>query len=336
MSTYCTVKEMLEDIERAGVKAWKEPGAFRWIEAASQFIDERLGNFIPVTETRYFDGLGKPDLFVDPLLAITTLTQDTTTIASTQFVLYPRRRHWADGPYTRLTVDPDAVSLSVWTCERDVIALAGRWGMYERTVALAAIVASQTDSATSLVVDRADAISPGAMLLIGTEQEQVTATGDPTDSTANTAEAVDASEEEIDLTDASLIYAGEVIRIDFEQMLVLDKLSNTALVARGYNGTKRATHTTAADVYVYRTFTVERGVNGTTAAAHTDAAISRYVAPADVAYLCRQIAALMLKKAEGGFAGKVGNAELGEVFYTAEFPGGPLKDIERNYRIVRL
>jgi hypothetical protein len=86
---------------------------------------------------------------------------------------------------------------------------------------------------------------------------------------------------------------------------------------------------------VYRTFTVSRGVNGTTAAAHSSKAISRYMAPYDVNWLARQMAGLMWKKARSGFAGKVGNQELGEVFYQNEFPE-QIKQVRANYRIVRL
>jgi hypothetical protein len=86
---------------------------------------------------------------------------------------------------------------------------------------------------------------------------------------------------------------------------------------------------------VYRTVTATRAVNGTTAAAHSTAAASRYIPPADVNWLCRQMAGLMHKKAQSGFSGKVGNAELGETFYYNEFPG-QIKEIQKNYRVVQL
>ena len=211
------------------------------------------------------------------------------------------------------------------------MAVTGRWGLYEEAVATGATVASQTDSATSLTVDNAAGISAGANLLIESEQELVTATGAASDSTANTAEALDAEEEEIDVDNGAAVNIGEVLKINFEQMKVLDKAGNTLLVAKGWNGTSRSAHLTGQDVYVYRTFTVARGVNGTTAAAHTNKAVSRYVPPADVHYLCKQIAALMLKKAQSGFAGKVGNEATGETFYFNEFPKAVIEQIQRNY-----
>jgi hypothetical protein len=158
------------------------------------------------------------------------------------------------------------------------------------------------------------------VLLVETEQDVVTATGDPTDSTANLNGAIDANQEEITLDDASKVNLNEILRVGFEQMRVLDKAGNLALVSRGYNGTKRVAHNTATDVFVYRTYKVTRGVNGTTAVGHTTAAIQRYVPPEDINGLCRQMAALAIKMASTGFSGRVGNAETGEVSYYKAFP----------------
>ncbi len=328
---YCTLNELIDELDDPGVRAWKETQWMDKIRAASEWIDKAIGNFIPVTEARRFDGEGGVDLWVDPLLAVTSIVDDTLTLLSTDYLLYPRDRLWENGPYVRITIDPDATTLSVWSLEDDIIVITGRWGMYELTKATGATVAAQNNSSTDLVASSGAEISPGAVLLIGTEQELVEATGSPTDSTANLAEDVDSSEEEIDLSDGTKVAIGETIRVDFEQMRVRDKQTNTILVERGWNGTKRTTHTSTADVYVYRTFTVKRGANGTTAAEHTTASISRYVAPDDIAHLCRKMAALKLKSAQSGFAGKVGNAELGEVSYFKEFPETDIEKVKSNY-----
>jgi len=85
---------------------------------------------------------------------------------------------------------------------------------------------------------------------------------------------------------------------------------------------------------VYRTVTVERAVNGTTAAAHLlNAAISRYMVPDDILFLTKQIATLMINKARGGYAGKSGNAESGEVYYHDVFPRYEIERIKQNYRL---
>jgi hypothetical protein len=203
--------------------------------------------------------------------------------------------------------------------------------MYEETIATGATVASQADDATSLVVDNAGGISVGAVLLIEDEQELVNAVGAATDSTAKLAADVDAEDDFMALSVASGLHVGEVIKVDIEQMKILDISGNNVLVTRGWNRTKRVSHTDLTVVYVYHTFTVARGVNGTVAAAHTSKAISRYVAPADIHWLCKQMAALMLKKADSAFAGRIGNVETGETFYVNEFPKSVIDQIRVNY-----
>jgi len=326
---YCTLAELIDDLELMGVKS--EAKALGFIRAASQWIDKR-GWFIPTTASRSFDGSGCVRQWIDPLLSVTSLTVNSTALTASEYVLYPRTKHWENGPYTSLEKETGGA----WTDEENAFVIVGKWGMYDSTRSLTATVANQTDTATTIVVSSGAEFSPGCVLLIGSEQELITATGEATDSTANLAEDLDATEEAIDVSSGSVINVGEVVRVDFEQMYVLSKQTNTLLVVRGWNGTAKTTHANAADVYVYRTFAVKRGINGTTAAAHLTAAIARYVPPDDVNYLCRQIAGLMLKKAQSGFAGKVGNAELGEVFYFNEFPNDPIKKVMENYRIVTI
>lgn len=326
---YCNVRE---------VKGWgvrDEADLLSFIRAASDWISLNIGDFIPVTDTKEFDGTGSLDLWVPPLLAITTITDDGDTLASTDYLLYPLNRWWENGPYTRMRVDPDASNLSAWTWEEQSVQIAGRWGYYEENKATGATVANTTQisaAGTSLIVSNGSLVAPGDVLLIESEQLLVTATEAPTDSTTNTAEALDASEEEVTVDDGTKVYAGEVIRVDYEQMYVRSIKGNDLVVERGFHGTAKTTHTTSADVYAYRTYTVKRGVNGTTAAAHLNGvAISKYYPPWDVRYLCKQMASLMAKKEETGYAGKTGSVELGEVFYHQEFPKEVLANIRSEY-----
>jgi len=126
--------------------------------------------------------------------------------------------------------------------------------------------------------------------------------------------SIDATSTALTVSNGGIVSPGMVLIIDAEQMLVEETLNQSTLDQ----------------------FTVTRGVNGTTAAAHTTADVFRQISPDDVWYLARQMAVLMFKKSQSGYAGKVGNAELGEVFYQNEFPSDPLKQIMRNYRIVQV
>ena len=70
------------------------------------------------------------------------------------------------------------------------------------------------------------------------------------DSTANTAEAVDIIETAIDVSDGSVFGYGDIIKIDDEKMLITNISSNTITVKRGFLGTTTATHNTATDIYI--------------------------------------------------------------------------------------
>ncbi len=71
-----------------------------------------------------------------------------------------------------------------------------------------------------------------------------------TDSTANTDEAVDLIETQIDVTDGSQFNYGDIIRIDSEKMIVTNISSNKLTVQRGALDTTTATHNTGVDIYI--------------------------------------------------------------------------------------
>jgi hypothetical protein len=328
---YCTLNEVIDDLELLGVK--NEAKAVSFIRAASQFIDKR-GWFVPTTETRRFDGSGTARLWIDPILSVTSISVNGSALQTTEYTLYPRGRHWQNGPYTSI----ELASLGRWNSLNNSIEIAGRWGLYDETRTLPTTVIDDDMTASDPVTVLSDGrFSPGAILLVGTEQMLI----ESTQSLATTGEhadaAIDNSQAVITVSDASAFEVGETIRIDAEQMRITDltTANDQLIVARGWNGSAVTSHLINAVIYAYRMFNVKRAANGTTAAAHSKgAAVTQVVPPADVNFLCRQIAALMLKKAQGGYAGKVGNAELGETFYTNEFPNDPLKKIMTNYRIV--
>lgn len=334
---YVCLSELIEETGAQGFA--NEAVIMRFLKSASDFIDREFkAPFIPFTETRTFDGTGTIHKTLSmPVISISALTQDGISITNTQYNLYPLNKWWANGCYTRLTIDPDATELSYWTCEKEILSITGQWGLYSETVSTGATVNNTTsisNSGISLLASNGALVSPGMLLLVESEQVLVEATGSATDSTVNTAEALDATEEEIDLTDGTLVNVGEIIRIDFEQMKILDIKTNTAVVVRGWNGTTKTTHANPSDVYVYRTYTVKRGVNGTTAAAHLNGvSISRYVAPPEIRYLATETAVMRLEKAKTKYAGRQGSVELGETFYFADFPKTELEQVKRQFRI---
>jgi hypothetical protein len=186
----------------------------------------------------------------------------------------------------------------------------------------------------ALYVADGSKLSPGMGLLIGDEQILVAGVGDPSAAITTLSVALDSASETLTPVDVLAASVGEVIRVGFEKMKIVDKNATQWLVLRGWNNTKKAAHSISDSVAVYRTFAVERGVNGTTAAAHVkETAISRYLPPDDINLLARAIASLMKKLADSAYAGRVGNAELGQVFYNDAFPRDLLEKIEANYEV---
>lgn len=329
---FCNIDELMADSDENG----SDPAILiKHIRAASQVILREIGKFIPITQALRLDGNGKDRLFVPPLLTVISIVNDDDTLVTTDYLLRPNGRMWPDGPYTHIDVDPEATNLSTWYQEKDSVVINGRWGLYEKSEDLGINTANlQSVNDVSLQVANGSKVSPGMVCLIGSEQELVTGFGSVTASVTTLSEALDLVEEEIDVANGTLVFTGEIIRCGFEQMKILDINSNTLYVKRGWNGTKKATHSTSGAVDVYRTFTVERAVNGTTAASHAIGSdIFRYLVPEDVRILCVEIATLMRKKALGGFAGKSGSTELGEVYYHDLFPRFDLERVRGHYLI---
>jgi hypothetical protein len=332
---YCTLADVYSDLEALGFE--DEAGALAKIRAASEWIERRLGSFIPITEAKSLDGDGTVHLFLPvPLLSISAITNAGTSLETTDYILYPQDRHWTDGPYTRLTVDPDAANLSVWKSERDAISITGSWGKSSITVATGATVQDDPLAAggATLTVDDGGKISVGMTLLIESEQVLVTGfSGTGTDSGKNNNGAITAAATTITMEASHGILEGEIIRIGDEKMYVSKVYTNDLIVKRGWDGSKRSAHNDAQNVYRMLTFSIERGANGTTAAAHIQTtAISRYIPPFPVNYLARQVSTLMIKKAESGYAGKTASIEVGEIFYHKEFPMEVYEEIRKAYR----
>ena len=83
------------------------------------------------------------------------------------------------------------------------------------------------------------------------------------------------------------VVAGEVIRIDSEQMYVVSVSTNDLTVIRAWDGSVLASHSNNTAIHVNRTLTIERGVNGTTSASHSDeASISKYTPDTDISRWC--------------------------------------------------
>ena len=332
---FCTVSDMQADLEAPG---GNESRLYRAIREASQSIAREIGWFIPVAETFKTEGECEKSLYMPPFLALTgNITNYLQTLTAADVILQPTTPYWPNGPYDELEIRWNVGQ--VWSdVDEDVVQVPILRGLYNETQSTGAVLdGAIADDDETITVNNGAKLSAGMVLKIGDEQLLITGTGAPVETVTALAAAVTMGDESIQVDDLSLLNIGEVIRIGFESMQVYDKNATHAAVRRGWNNTTKSTHADNDDVDVFRTFAVERGVNGTTAAAHADTtSIDRYIPPADVGYLCAQVATLMLSKAKGGYAGRTGNPDTGTVFYNDAFPRFEWERIAKNYKLPRL
>lgn len=331
---FCTLAELDEDLNFLGSE--REARVLPKIKAASDYLQKRIGHFLPVTRQLGFNGKDKTRIFLPPFLSVSAISNDGTALVSGDYVKQPTMRHWANGPFSYLDIDADATNLSAWVKDEEGVVITANWGLFDLTRALSATVGAggQTSNASTLLVSNGAAVSPGMVVKIGSEWELVDSTNaNPTNVTTLGAAITDANAQTVTFADGSLVNVGEILRSGLEQMKLRDVSGNTGLVIRGWNNTPKSTHSNGATVAAYRTFNVTRGVNGSTAAAHDAAtAIYQQCAPDDINALCRKIAGRMLKDAQGGFSGVVGDPNTGQAQYLYVMPH-ELDEILNNYYI---
>ena len=328
---YCTEAELLADL---GLNGFIDSILDRFIDPATQYILQEIGQFIPTSEKRVFAGNNKTVLYVDPILSVTSILNGDTPLISTDYMLEPANGMWQNGPYTRLNVDLDESRAGVWIPEVDGVEIAGLWGLYNRMVDTEAVIGTtQLVTDNTLTVNDGSLVCPGMVLSIEGECQMVTRRKSADVATTLLLDA-GVSDDVLYVVSSTGLNVGEIIKIGYEIIKIVDKQTGSLQVIRGWGGSPKSTHALSMNVEVYRTFTVERAVNGTLAAGHVNSTmISRYVAPSDVNYLCRQIAALMLMKSRTGYAGRAGSPETGETFYNHEFPRDVIARIKSNYFI---
>lgn len=334
IQSFATVGELLSVNDLRGTK--REDELLDKIRAASRLLEMRVGRFLPVQETRYLAApKSSKRLFLPfPLISITTLVNDGTTLTTDDYILSPSGAHWSNGPYSMLEVDPDASNLSAWDTDANGVVLTGKTGLYDETetvTTLGAEIASA--SAATMRVANGAKVSPGGIYLIDSEWVHVRETGTPVTSVTTLSANLGANDQTCTVADGSLLNVGEILRRGVEQMRILDINSNTLALQRGWNRTAQSAHTSGQAVDVYRNFGIERGVNGSTAATHSNGvAVKRQLAPADVNELTRKIAVRMLKDASSGYAGRVGDETLGQATYTYILPH-ELEEVMSRYEI---
>jgi len=308
----------------------------RHIEAASRHIDRilglREGVFIPKTQTRNFEwpqDAAVEDrhrngytLYLDEhLISISGVTRDgdtATAIPTADIFLEPANE---GPPYTRLELDRSSTDANatfastISTTNQRAVRVAGSWG-YKSATEAAGTVSSGLASdaaATSFVCSNSGLIDVGDTLLI--ESEQVFVSGRAF--AALGAILVNDASITADVTDNTItvdgshgLVAGEIIKLDSEEIYIASVATNVLSVIRAYNGTTLAAHADDTAVQVARTLTIVRAQNGTTGATHANAsAVNKYAVPKDVNEYVIARALHTFRQDEGGWTGAIGTGE---------------------------
>jgi hypothetical protein len=309
----------------------------RAIESSSRGIESLTHRkFYPLTTTIYKDWpnfqYARPwRLWLDQheLISVITLTSGGTVIAASDYFLRPD-----DGPpYTHIEIDLDSS------------AAFGGGSTHQRSAAILGVVGHSAESAPAGTlgedltsgetdVDISDSGLIGVGHIIKVDTERMIVTGKSMLDTAVDIDAGDslaASPSDVSITvsgSSGAPVAGEVILIDSERMLVVDRAGLVLTVKRAWDGSVLATHAGSASIFALRTLTVERGALGTTAAAHsTSAAITRHVVPGPVHSLCVAEALNTLLQETSGYARQVSSGEGAR-----EASGAGLADLREQVR----
>lgn len=298
----------------------------RAIEAAADAIDGgALGatrgsgllkrRFFPELETRYFDWPNSQRarswrLWLDQheLISVTTLTAGGTTIAASDYFLYP-----SDGPpYNRLEIDLDSsAAFASGDTHQRAIAITGVWGYTTDTASAGTLAEALDASETAVDVSDSSLIGVGDLIQVDSERMLVT-NKTMLDTGQNIGGNLTASNSDVTVavSDGTGYAVDEVILVDSERMLIVDIAGNNLTVKRAWDGSVLAAHTSGADIYALRTLTVVRGAYGTTAATHdSGAAISRHEVPSLVRDLSLGLALVQLLGEQAGYARTAGSGE---------------------------
>ena len=320
----------------------------RIIETVSRQIDLSTRRFfLPRTETRLFRWPSTQTslltvLWLDQdLLSVTTLQSEAqnatpTTISSSDFFLEPNNQ---GPPYDRIEIDlSSTAAYQAGDTPQRSISVAGSWG-YTSNTRSGGTVASGLDSdsaATTMVCSNASRIGVGDTLLIQSEQIFVSERDFAALDSKLINGALTSNQSEVTITvDSSHgIVAGEVIRIESEQMYVVSVATNDLTVIRAYNGSVLAAHSDDTAIHINRTLTIERGVNGTTAATHADAtSITPYEPPMDIQSLCIGESLAMFAQEEAQWGRAVGPGDSARDFTTLDLAARKQRTVEYYSRV---
>ena len=144
----------------------------RLIARASAWIERFTGrHFIPTIATKEYDFQQTVQLyFDDDLISLTTLKYETTTIAASDYFLYPLNAADEGKPYLWVELLYTDALFSYSDTRQSALTVIGKWGYSEITYLRTTVDETYSASDTTLTVASATGIEVGATLLIESEQ----------------------------------------------------------------------------------------------------------------------------------------------------------------------
>ena len=178
---YCTRAELTAELDSSGSATIDNDRLDRIAYQASRIVDAWTNRrFYPSIETRHFSPMYGDVLWVDDLLAVTTLKSDiggdrvySTTWAATDYDLEPYNADDRQLPYTAIRLAPQ--STQYFPLGKRAIEIVGKWGYYEVPTLSGSLLngAVATTAVTSVTVDDGTDFSVGHILKIGSEYVRV-------------------------------------------------------------------------------------------------------------------------------------------------------------------
>jgi hypothetical protein len=262
----------------------------RAIQSVSDLIDGELHRvFYPRDATYKFDWPNSS--FAPPwrlwfgqwdLIAATSVeSPHGTTIPLSTVIFRPvnRKPGW---PYTHMEIDRSTSSafgagptpqLAIW--------MTGTWGFTADTDPAGTLTAAVSDTTgTTVTVSDSSLLGVGDLAIVDSERMLVTERRMVDTTVAFTGlSSASAADNILGVPDGTKFSAGEVLQFDTERCLVSSVTGNSLELARAWDGTILAAHTSGT-IYAARQLTVARGQLGTAAATHSNAApVSRHRPP---------------------------------------------------------
>lgn len=261
----------------------------------------------------------------DVTVNVPVVTSGGTVIPAAD-IMWRTGGSWNYGPpYSAIELDRSTnAAFGVGQTPQQDVKITGTFGYWTKTFASGTITANITDT-VGTTVSVSNSTSPGVGDIITIDSEnmlvQDRAFTDTTDTQSSGCTTAAASDNAL-TPSGGTFYAGEVLLLDSEQMLVKSVSGSVLTVKRAYNGTVLATHS-SAKIYAPRSLTVTRGDFGTTAATHTSGAtVNVNEIPALVKELAIGEALNILLQETSGFARQVGEPPAGH-----PATGGSLPDL---------